>query len=773
MNQRRLPIQLVETRGEQDQFLKEAGGDNSLPKWSTPQSMREHTRIMTDTLSAVERIFDSREEDGLPVLMVATLDEKAVRRKAFRANARSIFDSRHKRNVLGKSSRQGLLVKVDSKADALTMKNNINLAGNISKDKQCGVAVIDDLQLFQPYVEEDLVGKLLKVKLVDYQDQRLNDLARQNMAQFAEQNHVTVRALDYSPGLHLYAVESATQATIQALATMDAVISVKKMPYFELSVSPEPYNTNLDVREPVEGEDYPVVGLLDSGVEPIPHLAPWLDAEENVAGLEEDDIRRLHGTSVAGVINYGDILEGELLTGTSPMRIRSCIVNTDDRVIMVSEEEMVEHIKTAIINNPDVHVWNLSQGSSNEIDIEEFSDFAIALDSMQKEHRILICKSAGNIDSAVPGKKRITQGADSVLALTVGSCAHKFADEGDAPVGARSPFSRIGPGPAGIIKPDVVHAGGNLHVGVNSFSNAGYQNNIYKGTSYSTPRVSALAASLEHRLDRPFDPLLIKALLIHSASYPLLPANADKSLFEEMGFGRPALLDEILFNDPNEFTMVWRPVFQDGVDLQIQDIPFPSSLVEDGYFTGEVTITLVTSPVLRSVEKSEYCQSEVNVSLTSYNGIRFCPLGAAGTPPTYRNSERLIEPENVLTKERFSKPSFGSSSPVERTIICGEDYMPIKKYHVNLQKMTPAERVSCLGADRKWCLCMEATYKDATATDKRAGLNVGNVEAVVVITIRDPRGQDVLYDECIRALEDHNFVHSDIAVRQNINVINE
>ena len=773
MNQRSLPIQLVETRGERDQFLKEGMGDNSLPNWSTQESMAEHVRIMTDTFAAAERIFDAREEEGLPILMVATLDDNAVRRKAFRANARSIFDSRNKRNILGKDSHKGLLVKVDNKADVQLMKSNINIAGNISKDKQCGVAVIDDLQLFHPYVEDDLVGKLLKVKLVDYQDQRLNDLAQQSMTRFAEQNNVTVRALDYSPGLHLYAVEAATQEAVQALATMDAVISVKKMPYFELSVSPEPYNTNLDVSEPVEGEDYPVVGLLDSGVEPIPHLAPWLDAEENVAGLEEDDIRRLHGTSVAGVINYGDVLEGEQLTGTSPMRIRSCIVNTDDRVIKVSEEEMVEHIKTAIANNPDVHVWNLSQGSSNEIDNEEFSDFALALDSMQKEHRILICKSAGNINSAVPVKKRITQGADSVLALTVGSCAHKFADEGDAPVGARSPFSRIGPGPAGIIKPDVVHAGGNQHVGVYSFSNFGYQNNIYKGTSFSTPRVSALAASLEHRLNRPFDPLLIKALLIHSANYQLLPANADKSLFEELGFGRPALLDEILYNDPNEFTMVWHPVFQDGVDLQIQDIPFPSSLVEDGHFTGEVTVTLVTSPVLRSVEKSEYCQSDVKVALTSYDGIRFCPLGAAGTPPTYKNSERLIEPANVLTKERFSKPSFRSSSPDERTIICGEDYMPIKKYHVNLQNMTPAERDSCLGADRKWCLCMEVTYKDATATDKRSGINVGNVEAVVVITIRDPRGQGVLYDECIRALENHNFEHSDIAVRQNINVINE
>ncbi len=70
-------------------------------------------------------------------------------------------------------------------------------------------------------------------------------------------------------------------------------------------------------------------------------------------------------------------------------------------------------------------------------------------------------------------------------------------------------------------------------------------------------------------------------------------------------------------------------------------------------------------------------------------------------------------------------------------------------------------------------MSLEATYKDATVTDKSTGINVGNVEAVVVITIRDPREQGVLYDKCIQALEEHNFVHSDIAIRQNINVANE
>ena len=124
MIQRNLPIQLVETRGEKDLFLKEGMGDNSLPSWSTPQSMAEHVVRMNNTFSVVEQVFDSREEEGLPVLMVAFLNARASKRKAFRANARSIFDSRQKRNVLGKESHLGLLVKVDNKSDLQAMRGN-------------------------------------------------------------------------------------------------------------------------------------------------------------------------------------------------------------------------------------------------------------------------------------------------------------------------------------------------------------------------------------------------------------------------------------------------------------------------------------------------------------------------------------------------------------------------------------------------------------------------------------------------------------------------
>lgn len=767
-----LPIQFVETRGERDQFLKEGMGDNSLPAWSTEESLVAHVGIMENTFSGVDRIFDAREEEGLPILMVATLDKRAAKRKAYRANARSIFDSRNKRNVIGKNSHQGLLVKVDCKNDLQMMRHNIT-GENISQDKRCGIAVIENLQLYHPYIEDDLIGRRVKVRLVDYQDQRLNELANHKMSQVIEQCNVNAHSLDYCPGLNLYVVENVNKEVIEALVTMDSVISVKKMPYFELTVSPEEFNTKIEVRRPVDGESYPRVGLLDSGVEPIPHLAPWIESEENIAGLEENDIRRLHGTSVASIINYGDALENKVLTGTTPMYIRSCIVNTDDRVIRISEDEMVEHIKTAIFNNRDIDIWNLSQGSSYEIEDDEFSEFAMALDNIQKENHILICKSAGNIDFRFPDQTRITQGAESLLSLTVGSVAHVCESEEDVPVGGRSHFSRVGSGPGGAVKPDLVHVGGNKSVGVNSFSDTGFQSNAYRGTSFSTPRVTALAANLAYRMNRRFDPLLIKALLIHSAKYHYLTTDNSKVILNELGFGMPATLDDILYNDPDEFTMVWKPELNDGVDMQIQDIPFPANLVNDGYFIGEVSVTVVTNPILRKTEKSEYCQSDVKVALQSYDRIEYVVLGAAGTPRTYRNSERLVNPKNILTKDLYKASSFRSINPVERTVICGEEYLAVKNYHVNLEQMRPANRNSYLNENKRWCLSIEATNRDATTADKMNGLDVGTAEAVVIITIKDPKRTGIVYNACLQALDEHNFAHSDIVIRQNINVVNE
>ena len=155
-----LPIQMVQPRGEQDMFFKEGGGSNELPDWATRETIVAHAGRMNDTFAAVDRAFDERVEEELPLLMVAYLDEKATGRKSFRANVRAVFDGRDKRNVLGKKSHRGLLVKVENKADLHQMAQSVaNVsAGQASLDKTFGVAVVDDLQLFRPYVEEGIEG---------------------------------------------------------------------------------------------------------------------------------------------------------------------------------------------------------------------------------------------------------------------------------------------------------------------------------------------------------------------------------------------------------------------------------------------------------------------------------------------------------------------------------------------------------------------------------------------------------------------------------------
>lgn len=118
---------------------------------------------------------------------------------------------------------------------------------------------------------------------------------------------------------------------------------------------------------PVDDCDYPSVGVMDSGIEQIDYLQPWVDAaEDNAADLLKEDIDKRHGTAVASIINYGDLLENQNLTACSPCKITSCVVNGN---IHIYEHELVKNIKTAVANHPEIKIWNLSQGMDCQFQI--------------------------------------------------------------------------------------------------------------------------------------------------------------------------------------------------------------------------------------------------------------------------------------------------------------------------------------------------------------------------------------------------------------------
>ena len=119
-------------------------------------------------------------------------------------------------------------------------------------------------------------------------------------------------------------------------------------------------------------------------------------------------------------------------------------------------------MREAVENNPEIKIWNSSLGTTMESEPDEFSEFGMALDNIQDENNVLIIKSAGNCTNFAKGlpKSRISKTADSVRSLVVGSIAETQAEKDYAEPNMPSPFTRVGPGSASIVKPDLVYYGG-------------------------------------------------------------------------------------------------------------------------------------------------------------------------------------------------------------------------------------------------------------------------------------------------------------------------
>lgn len=766
------PIQNVSFRGERDNFLTEGGGSKTLPKWVDEATIVANGRRVHGQLGLLSELF-ADEDRTMPVIAEVTLNKKATA-KSYRSAVRGMLDVGSKRNVIGVTSVGKLLVKIDSGDDLNKIEKGFSVddTAALPKSKKIGLSAIEDISQYRAVVEEDIrPDDFLKLQMVDYLNEEYNHRSRVALDATCNQYGVEVKELNYASGLRLYGLSNVSDEALTAIASMDCVLSVRKMPTIEFEAAPDPENSTIEVMLPQEGTSYPVVGLLDTGVGDIDYLRPWLTGtEDNAADLDEGDVDRRHGTAVAGVINYGDLLENRNLTECGPCKIQSCIVNTSKDRATLYENELVSNIQRAVTAHPEIKIWNLSQGTDKIIVDDRYSDLGIALDSLQKSGRILICKSAGNVDPHAQDL-RITDGADSLLSLVVGSVAHKKTTMNDADENDRSPFSRIGPGVENVVKPDLVHYGGNVDTHLSLFSEFGRQFRLWSGTSFAVPRVTSLAANLSQAIGGECNPLLLKALLIHNADYPAGLSKTAEELRVEMGFGLPAVVTDMLANDEDECTLVFAHTLEKGTDIVSLDFPYPQCLVENGEFIGNIKLTLAVNPVVNATQGCEYCQSQADVLLETYDHVEYVQLGE-GT--MMRNEARTSnDAVNVLNGAFYSAKAFNKEFAEERMLIeQGDKYQPIKKYVVDLSKMTPANKRKALGSSRKWALKINGLYRDAAEQSLLRDGEVLAQDVVVVVTISDPRHQGQVYAECLRLLGERGYVHADIHVSHRLEIDN-
>ncbi|MEH6955119.1 S8 family peptidase [Neobacillus drentensis] len=784
---KKLPIKIFEKRQEMDERLTEGGGNDNKPKWVLQgEDLKNKATILSDDLDLTQSKIEKKlsKYKGTPAILKAKISDNIIAKSHRKDLSKFFSPNSQEEKLIGISGNQEFLIKIDNPKQLAGIKQNLSQFERNDK----AISGIDSIESFEPIINlNDIKPQkngeyTLKIRLFDFNNFQINNHVINLFTDIMnnEKNIQLQKSIKYSENLIIHQVVTDSLEKIDIFNDFSPVMSIEPMPMIEIVEDDFFSDNTLRFSQPKDDKEYPIIGVLDSGIASEYPLDAWT-LERRHSNYPSHIIHPGHGSFVAGIINFGDMLEEKDYTGVKGFKFFDAAVFPDKRYESISEAELVDNIRDAVESNAnEIKIWNLSLGTNVEIKNADFSEFGIALDNIQDEYDVLIIKSASNCSNFIDGKPvgRIANGADSVRSLTIGSIAHSKETLDIADINHRSPFSRIGPGPANIIKPDLVHYGGNAGVehgraipnGVTSLNiNGGLKKAI--GTSFSTPRVTAIAADLNHKLKEDFDPVLLKALLIHSAKYPVevdLPINEK---INQLGFGIPSKADEILFNNQHEITLVLRDTLNKGEFIEILDFPFPTSLVnEEGYFYGQIFLTLVNTPILAEGQGPEYCQSNLEVYFGTYDEKkeRDTRIRTVRNPVGRTGSQNLLTSNNYSKKKDLDKKEFSRSEKI--LIQYGDKFYPHKKYAVDISDLTQGNKEKFVKYPKKWYLKIEGLYREFIESQsefQRFGLSQ---DFCMILTIRDPYRNHNVYDEVTNLLESNNFINRNIRLNTEIDI---
>lgn len=429
-------------------------------------------------------------------------------------------------------------------------------------------------------------------------DLELWDLGRRELRQrkLAEiEGYVVNRGGEW---LDQYIGPSITMARIQASGTLiRTLLSVEEIATIDLPPVPDVATADamrLEIGDAPElqevPEDAPLIGIIDSGVNDHPFIDDVLVGAIGVPARlgSADDFG--HGTRVGGVAVFGDLrsqLDGNPLFRSARL-CSAKVVNDrgrfDDRRLVPSQ---MREAVTTLNGDFGCRLFVIALADVNRVyDGGKVGAWAATLDELARELDVVIVVSSGNraprsgtrLDQAVTeypsylmeAANRLFEPAGAINVITVGALAHGNGLDADlaefvavqpiTEAGEPSPFTRIGPGVEGSIKPDFIDLGGTMVVDPyvqrlrdgREVASAGLLTLHHQpvdhlitsgsGTSYAAPIVAFKAAQLLARFPEA-SANLVRALLATSAAVPAITAQrlaplGDDAIRSICGYGQ-------------------------------------------------------------------------------------------------------------------------------------------------------------------------------------------------------------------------------------------
>lgn len=371
-------------------------------------------------------------------------------------------------------------------------------------------------------------------------------------------------------------------AYLVAMATVD----VSQLPPDEFIDTYESYRVTIP-----EPTIEPTIGVIDTLFDERVYFSEWVEYHDMVSNdIEKSSLDYNHGTAVSSIIVDGPRLNPWLDDGCGRFRVRHFGVAVGKSF---SSYTIIKNIKKIIANNKDIKVWNISLGSSYEINDNFISVEAATLDRIQFEEDVIFVVAGTNKSSEDIVK--IGAPADSINSVVVNAVTKE---------GLSTPYTRKGPVLSFFAKPDISYYGGSK----GDYIQVCEPNGVHSvaGTSYASPWI---ARKLSYLIDiLGLQKEVAKALLIDSARG--WNENLDPNVLATYGHGIvPIHINDIIQTKNDEIKFLVSDISE---KWNTYNYHFPVPLEDDKYpYIAKATMCYF--PLCDRLQGVDYTNTELNL----------------------------------------------------------------------------------------------------------------------------------------------------------------
>lgn len=479
-----------------------------------------------------------------------------------------------------------------------------------------------------------------------------------------------------------------------------------KIPYMISMISTDISSITLEDIYPKSRDEYdipepqnePVIGVIDTFFDESVYFSKWVDNKDYISDLEKyqnDLTLRDHGTEVTSIIVDGPRMNPWLDDGCGRFRVRHFGVCSS----RISTIRLVKKIKDIVNENPDIHVWNLSLGTDDEVSKNFVSFDAAALDEIQAKKNVIFVVSGTNDNREIQeGILKVGAPADSLNSLVVNSVRRDGQPAG---------YSRKGNILSFYNKPDISYYGGDFNDRITAYTSYGTEE-VY-GTSFAAPWISRKMCYLIDVMGMPKE--IAKALIIDSAAswdYKTMSAN-NKSI---MGYGVvPIDIRKIVETESDEIRFV---VYGTSDSYRTANYAIPVPKDDDNKYPYIARATLCYFPKCSRTQGVDYTDRELSLKF----GRIINDKGKISDINDNVQDDADSKMDERQSRKEFRK--WDNTKFISR--IVKNNNKPVKSYD-----------------DRLWGLSV--TSKERLSTQMRLPLNFG-----VVVTLKEINGINRIED---------------------------